>query len=156
MPEGRGVFASLSVEENLRLAFGARVGRRQVAASVERAYGAFPVLGQRSSQAAGTLSGGEQRLLSLAKVLVAPPDLLVADELSLGLAPAVLDDVYAGLAEIRRAGTALLVVEQQIDRALALAERAVVLERGSVAFDGEVAAAAAVVERLLVRGHPTD
>ena len=136
VPEGRGIFASLSVEENLVLTFRQRAGRQSVAGSLARAYEAFPVLGERRKQRGGTLSGGQQRLLSLAKVLVVPPKLLVADELSLGLAPVVVDAVYEGLREINRAGTALLVVEQQVDRVLSLAQEAVVLEHGAVAFDG--------------------
>lgn len=149
VPEGRGVFAHLTVEENLALAFRQRRGRREVARSLERAYEAFPVLGERRKQPGGTLSGGQQRLLSLAKVLVVPPELLVADELSLGLAPVVVDAVYEGLREINRAGTALLVVEQQVDRALELAGGAVLLEHGQVAYRGPADQALAAVERVL-------
>jgi branched-chain amino acid transport system ATP-binding protein len=149
VPEGRGIFANLTVEENLALAFRQRGGRRSVASSIERAYAEFPVLGERRRQRGGTLSGGQQRLLSLAKILVAPPALLVADELSLGLAPVVVDAVYEGLRSISDAGTAILVVEQQIDRALDLASGAVVLEHGTVAFDGPADRAAAEVERVL-------
>ncbi|HUA96413.1 MAG TPA: ABC transporter ATP-binding protein, partial [Acidimicrobiales bacterium] len=156
VPEGRGIFSSLTVEENLVLAFRQRAGRQAVAGALTRAYEAFPVLGERRRQRGGTLSGGQQRLLSLAKVLVVPPQLLVADELSLGLAPVVVDAVYEGLREINRAGTALLVVEQQVDRVLALAEQAVVLEHGSVAFAGPSAEALAAVERVLAaRGEKT-
>ena len=156
VPEGRGIFASLTVEENLVLAFRQRAGRRAVAAALTRAYEAFPVLGERRTQRGGTLSGGQQRLLSLAKVLVVPPRILVADELSLGLAPVVVDAVYDGLREINRAGTALLVVEQQVDRALGLASSAVVLEHGSVAYEGSCQEALAAVERVLAaRGDQT-
>lgn len=151
VPEGRGVFDSLSVEENLVLSFRRRVRRGQVRAALERAYARFGVLGERRHDRAGTLSGGQQRLLSLAKVLVAPPKVLVADELSLGLAPTVVDDVYAGLAEARLAGTALVVVEQQVDRALALAASAVVLEHGSVAYFGPAPGARSVMEQVLAR-----
>jgi branched-chain amino acid transport system ATP-binding protein len=156
VPEGRGIFASLTVEENLVLAFRQRAGRRAVAGALTRAYEAFPVLGERRRQRGGTLSGGQQRLLSLAKVLVVPPRLLVADELSLGLAPVVVDAVYEGLREINRSGTALLVVEQQVDRVLSLAQQAVVLEHGTVAFDGPSTEAMAAVERVLAaRGEKT-
>ena len=95
--EGRGVFSSLTVEENLTLAFRQRDGRGKLKENLERAYTAFPILGERRRQLAGTLSGGQQRLLSLAKVLVVPSKVLVADELSLGLAPVVVDTVYEGL-----------------------------------------------------------
>jgi branched-chain amino acid transport system ATP-binding protein len=149
VPEGRGVFASLTVEENLRLVFRQRGGRQCVADSLARAYEAFPVLGQRRSQHGGTLSGGEQRMLSLAKVLVLPPGLLVADEISLGLAPVVIDAVYDGLRKINGAGTALLVVEQQVDRVLDLAGTAVVLEHGSVAYLGDADGALAAVEQVM-------
>jgi branched-chain amino acid transport system ATP-binding protein len=149
VPEGRGIFASLTVEENLVLAFRQRAGRQAVAGALARAYEAFPVLGERRRQRGGTLSGGQQRLLSLAKVLVVPPSLLVADELSLGLAPVVVDAVYEGLSEINRAGTALLVVEQQVDRVLSLAQQAVVLEHGAVAFAGSSGEAMVAVERVL-------
>lgn len=149
--EGRGVFGSLTVEENLVLAFRQRAGRAKVAESLVRAYDAFPILGERRRQQAGTLSGGQQRLLSLAKVLVVPPQLLVADELSLGLAPVVIDAVYHGLEEIRANGTALLVVEQQVDRALRLADRAVVIDRGAITYQGASEGAAAATEALLAR-----
>jgi len=149
VPEGRGVFASLTVEENLRLVFRQRGGRQCVPDALERAYQAFPVLGERRRQHGGTLSGGEQRMLSLAKVLVLPPSLLVADEISLGLAPVVIDAVYEGLREINRAGTALLVVEQQVDRVLDLAGTAVVLEHGSVAYGGPADGALAAVEKVM-------
>ena len=96
VPEGRGVFSTLSVAENLALAFN-RLGRSSVSGAIDRAYEAFPVLSERRKQMAGTLSGGQQRILSLAKVLASPPELLIVDELSLGLAPVVVDAVYDGL-----------------------------------------------------------
>jgi branched-chain amino acid transport system ATP-binding protein len=147
VPEGRGCFASLSVAENLELTFRQRAGRAGLADAIERAYDAFPALADRRRQRAGTLSGGQQRLLSLARVLIVPPSLLVADELSLGLSPAWIDTVYQGLADIHRGGSALLIVEQRIDRALGMAERAVVLERGRVVSDGPAKEAAASLGR---------
>jgi len=149
--EGRGVFSSLTVEENLTLAFRQREGRGKLRENLERAYSAFPILGERRKQSAGTLSGGQQRLLSLAKVLVVPSKVLFADELSLGLAPVVVDTVYDGLREINRNGTALVVVEQQIHRVLELATWAVVLDHGAVAYEGEPSGAGAVVESLMQR-----
>jgi branched-chain amino acid transport system ATP-binding protein len=149
--EGRGVFATLTVEENLTLAFRQRAGRQQLKANLERAYTAFPILGERRRQLAGLLSGGQQRLLSLAKVLVVPPHLLVADELSLGLAPVIIDAVYEGLTEINKNGTALLVVEQQVSRVLSLASRAVVVDRGSVAYEGEPGGAQAAMEAIMAK-----
>ncbi|MHB8219762.1 MAG: ABC transporter ATP-binding protein [Acidimicrobiales bacterium] len=149
VPEGRGIFASLTVEENLTVVFRQRAGRAGVAAALDRAYQSFPVLGERRKQRGGTLSGGQQRLLSLAKVLVVPPRLLVADELSLGLAPVVVDAVYEGLRAINATGTAILVVEQQVDRALDLADGAVVLEHGAAAFVGLATQATVAVEKVL-------
>ncbi len=149
VPEGRGVFANLTVEENLKLAFRQRGGRRSVGASLDRAYVAFPILGARRRQAGGTLSGGEQRILSLAKVLIVPPRLLVADEISLGLAPVMIDAVYDGLRRINGAGTALLIVEQQVDRVLDIAATVVVLEHGAVAYLGPASGAMEAVERVL-------
>jgi branched-chain amino acid transport system ATP-binding protein len=149
VPEGRGIFSNLTVEENLILAFRQRLGRRRVSEALARAYDGFPILGERRKQRGGTLSGGQQRLLSLAKVLVAPPRLLVADELSLGLAPVVIETVYEGLRKINRAGTALLVVEQQVDRAVGLATDAVILEHGGVAYTGASHGAKRAMERIL-------
>ena len=105
--EGRSVFASLSVEENLELTFRQALGKSGMGAALARAYDAFPRLAERRSQLAGTLSGGEQRMLSLAKVLASPPRLRIVDELSLGLAPIVIDLVFRTLREVRDAGTAL-------------------------------------------------
>ncbi len=156
VPEGRGVFGSLSVEENLVLSFRRRAGRSEVSTALERAYGAFPVLAERRRQQAATLSGGQQRMLSLAKVLAVPPRLLVVDELSLGLAPVIVDAVYDGLVAIRSNGTTLLVVEQQVDRALALADLAVVLAKGAVAWQGPAAGAATAMEGILGTGSVVD
>jgi branched-chain amino acid transport system ATP-binding protein len=150
VPEGRGVFADLSVEENLVLLLRQRVGRKRVAECLGRAYDAFPILKERRRQRAGLLSGGQQRLLSLANVLVAPPAVLIADELSLGLAPAVVDAVYDGLREINRAGCALVVVEQQTDRVLDMVTEAMVLEHGEVVYDGDPAGAIAALERVVI------
>jgi branched-chain amino acid transport system ATP-binding protein len=149
VPEGRGIFADLTVDENLRMLFRQKLGRRQVPGAIEEAYAAFPILGNRCKQHGGTLSGGEQRILSLAKVLVAPPRLLVADEISLGLAPVMVDVIYDGLRRINAAGTAVLVVEQQVDRVLDVASTAVVLEHGSVVYHGQCGGAMTAVEALL-------
>jgi branched-chain amino acid transport system ATP-binding protein len=149
VPEGRGIFSDLSVEENLVLLFRQRAGKKRVNECLTRAYEVFPILGSRRKQRAGQLSGGQQRLLSLANVLVVPPALLIADELSLGLAPLVVDAVYEGLREIHRAGCALLIVEQQIDRVLDIANEALVLEHGAVAYDGPVDGALRAVEEVL-------
>jgi branched-chain amino acid transport system ATP-binding protein len=153
VPEGRGIFSSLSVEENLIVTFRHGPAKKESKAALQRSFEAFPVLQKRRNQRAGTLSGGEQRILSLAKVLSVAPRLLVVDELSLGLAPAVVDTVYDSLIKIREAGTALLVVEQQIDRALSIADSAVLLAHGSVAWSGPASAASEAMERLFASMH---
>src|ERR1019366_1190706 len=139
----------LTVEENLRVLFRQKFGRSGVPDALARAYEDFPILGKRAKQQAGTLSGGEQRILSLAKVLVCPPRLLVADEISLGLAPVVIDAIYEGLRKINRAGAALLIVEQQVNRVLDMVETAVVLEHGAAAYAGPASGALAAAERVL-------
>ena len=148
-PEGRPVFASLTVEENLELSFHRAFGRAGLAGALDRAYGLFPRLGERRGQLAGTLSGGEQRMLSLARVLVESPRLLIADELSLGLAPMIVDQVFETLGRIRDAGTALLIVEQQVGHALRLCDRAAVLEHGLITWHGPSNEAGAVLESRL-------
>jgi branched-chain amino acid transport system ATP-binding protein len=135
-PEGRSVFATLSVEENLLLPFRRQFGRAGQAGALAKAYELFPRLGERRRQQAGSLSGGEQRMLTLARVLVLEPRLLVADELSLGLAPIITNEVYDVLRRILATGTALLVIEQQVDHALALADHVIVLERGQIVSSG--------------------
>ena len=151
-PEGRSVFSTLTVEENLTLQFRQALGKAGMAAAIGRAYEAFPRLSERRRQTAGTLSGGEQRMLSLAKVLANPPRMLVVDELSLGLAPIVVDEVFATLARIRQAGTSLLIVEQHVGKALSLADRAVLLSKGSVVHEGPVDELRDLVGELLPGG----
>jgi branched-chain amino acid transport system ATP-binding protein len=152
-PEGRSVFASLTVSENLELTFHRSRGRSGAAAALEEAYSLFPRIGERRRQLAGTLSGGEQRMLALARVVVEHPRLLIADELSLGLAPIVVDDVYRTLAAIRDSGTTLLIVEQHVHHALGLADEAVVLVHGEVAYSGSVADIGDLQSRLLAGGE---
>ncbi|MCU1426646.1 MAG: transporter related [Actinomycetia bacterium] len=147
--EGRSVFASLTVEENLSLTFRRSRGRAGVAAGLDEAYTMFPRLKERHRQLAGTLSGGEQRMLSLARVLVERPRLLIADELSLGLAPLIVDEVYATLATIREAGTTLLIIEQHVSHALGIADEVVVLAKGEVAYSGPASEVGDLHVRLL-------
>lgn len=135
-PEGRSVFATLTVEENLVLSFRRTRGRGGVRSGLDEAFSLFPALAGRRRQAAGTLSGGEQRMLSLARVLVETPKLLVADELSLGLAPIVVDQIYESLERLRGAGTALLVVEQHVAHALALCDQVATLDHGTITWTG--------------------
>jgi len=135
-PEGRSVFATLTVAENLKLSFRQTHGASGLTRALDRAYDLFPQLGDRRSQMAGTLSGGEQRMLSMARVLVDPPKLLIADEPSLGLAPIIIDEVYQSLRAIREAGTAVLIVEQQVGQALQLCDWTTVLAHGAVEWEG--------------------
>jgi branched-chain amino acid transport system ATP-binding protein len=155
-PEGRAVFASLTVEENLTLWFRRMLGRGRVDEGLTAAYDAFPRLGERRGQVAGTLSGGEQRMLSLARVMVDPPAVLVADELSLGLAPIIVDEVYATLGRLRDAGCALVIVEQQVAHALDLADEAVVLSRGRSVFSGPAADLRSHAAELALGVHHED
>jgi branched-chain amino acid transport system ATP-binding protein len=148
-PEGRSVFASLTVQENLELTFRRSRGRAGVGAGLAEAYELFPRLGERRRQLAGTLSGGEQRMLALARVMVERPRLLIADELSLGLAPIVVDEVYRTLAAIRDAGTTLLIVEQHVHHALAIADDTVVLSHGEVVYSGPVSELGDLHARML-------
>jgi branched-chain amino acid transport system ATP-binding protein len=130
VPEGRLVLAGMSVEENLRLA--SREG-------VDEAYTRFPILRERRSLLAGNLSGGEQQMLVIARALLARPRLLLLDEPSLGLAPKVVSEVFAVLADLKRHGTTMLLVEQNAAKALRLADRAYVLELGRIALAGRAA-----------------
>jgi branched-chain amino acid transport system ATP-binding protein len=148
-PEGRSVFATLTVEENLTLSIHRIRGRSGVRAGLDAAYELFPPLRDRRAQAAGTLSGGEQRMLSMARVLVDTPKVLVADELSLGLAPRIIEQTYESLARLRATGTSLLVIEQHVSHALALCDEVLVLDHGSVAWRGPTAEAADRVQAYL-------
>ena len=151
-PEGRSVFASLTVAENLELTFRRSRGRAGVREALDEAFAMFPRLGERRSQVAGTLSGGEQRMLSLSRVIVEQPRLLIADELSLGLAPIIVDEVYRTLQQIRDAGTTLLIVEQHVHHALGIADDAIVLVKGEVAYAGPVAELGDLQSRVLGGG----
>jgi len=148
-PEGHPVFATLSVEENLALTFRRAVGPRRVPALLAKAFEAFHFLGERRDQLAGTLSGGEQRMLALARVLALPQRLLIVDELSLGLAPVMVDEMFAALRRLLAAGTSLLVVEQHVGRALELADHVVVLAHGRVVRAGPTEEMADALSTLL-------
>jgi branched-chain amino acid transport system ATP-binding protein len=137
VPEGRGTFAQLSVDENLRLGAHVRRGRAGVQADYDRMLERFPILADRRGQAAGTLSGGEQQQLALARALMQRPRLLLLDEPSLGLAPRVVADFFAVVRELNeQEGLSVLVVEQNATLALASSARAYVLEVGRVAVAG--------------------
>jgi len=132
LPEGRGIFPSLSVRDNLIL----QSPKGEEHASIERAVEAFPILGTRIQQTAGSLSGGEQQMLALVRAYVSHPKLVVVDEASLGLAPLIVDKIFEMLQQIVDTGTSLLLVEQYVTRALAIADRVYLLNRGRVVFSG--------------------
>lgn len=142
LPEGRGVFRSLSVLNNLRMAAKVVSGRKDRRSAVGLAMEIFPVLADRRRQVAGSLSGGEQQMLSLARALATAPKLLIADEMSLGLAPRMVEIVFEGLGRARQAGVSVIMIEQYVHRALAFADQCLLLQRGSVAWSGPAGAAA--------------
>jgi len=138
-PEGRRVFPYLSVEENLLMGAYVRRDRAGIAADLERVCEHFPVLAERRRQAAGTLSGGEQQMLAIGRALMARPKLILFDEPSLGLAPTIVETTFSIIADIRRQGTTVLMVEQNAYLALRMADRAYVLETGRVVLAGAAA-----------------
>ena len=135
IPEGRAIFRHLTVRENLQM----QVGGRAVADAIARAVATFPRLEGRLGQVAGTLSGGEQQMLAVARALVTDPSLVMADELSVGLAPVIVDEIFAAVESLRTQGVSLLIVEQYVERVLELADYVYILHKGSVAFVGEPA-----------------
>jgi branched-chain amino acid transport system ATP-binding protein len=135
-PEGRGIFLNLTVRENLMLGAYLRRDGEQVASDEDRCYGLFPILAERRTQVAGTLSGGEQQMLAVARALMSRPRLMLLDEPSLGLAPQVVERIFSVLREVNAGGVALLLVEQNAHKALQLAHRGLVLETGTVVMRG--------------------
>ena len=134
VPEGRRVFANLTVEENLRI--GAYLRKDSIKEDMEEVYKLFPRLKEREWQLAGTLSGGEQQMLAMSRALMSHPKLMMLDEPSMGLAPIIVDQVFGIIKELHKSGTTILLVEQNARKALQIADRAYVLETGSITLEG--------------------
>jgi len=135
-PEGRGVFANLTVRENLQMGAYLQKNRAEIAAGMKKVFEMFPRLKERETQKAGTLSGGEQQMLAMGRALMSKPRLLLLDEPSLGLAPLVVHTIFEAIEEIRSKGTTILLVEQNAHAALHHSDRAYVLETGSITMQG--------------------
>lgn len=143
VPEGRRLFSAMSVRDNLLMGAYLREDRAEIEADLEKVYAAFPILAERRKQDAGTLSGGEQQMCAIGRGMMARPRLLLIDELSLGLAPRIVDLLSESLREINRTGVAILLVEQDVMNAFELADRAYVVDRGTVTVSGKASDLAA-------------
>ena len=138
-PEGRRVFPGMTVLENLRLGASQRRDKENIPADLERMFTMFPILRERKSQTAGTLSGGEQQMLALTRALMNRPKMLLLDEPSLGIAPLIVRQICATLKDLKQAGTTILLVEQNVNIALELADRAYILRTGEIVLEGSAA-----------------
>ncbi|MGV8145787.1 MAG: ABC transporter ATP-binding protein [Alkaliphilus sp.] len=136
VPEGRRVFSDLTVDENLMLGAYARDDKSEIKKDIARMKGFFPILGQRSWQLAGTLSGGEQQMLAVSRALMSRPKLLMMDEPSLGLAPLIVKNIFEIIKEIHKQGVTILLIEQNANAALRIADKAYVLEIGKIILEG--------------------
>ncbi len=137
VPEGRRIFTDMTVYENLLMGTYLRADKAQIRRDIESMYERFPILGKRKNQLAGTLSGGEQQMLAMSRALMARPKLLLLDEPSMGLSPVLVKEIFDLIQEINRAGTTILLVEQNANLALSIASRAYILETGQIAMSGD-------------------
>ena len=137
VPEGRRVFADMSVYENLLMGAYTRKDRNEIAQSLEMVYKRFPRLKERTGQRAGTLSGGEQQMLAMGRALMSKPKIILMDEPSMGLSPIFVEEIFHIIREISASGTTVLLVEQNAKKALAIANRAYVLETGNIVLSGD-------------------
>ena len=143
VPEGRHVFARMTVEENLRMGAYILRDQRQIAENLERVYGHFPRLKERRRQLAGTLSGGEQQMLATGRALMTDPKIVLMDEPSMGLSPLLVKEIFSIIQELHKSGITILLVEQNAKMALAVSDRAYVLETGTISMEGPAAELAA-------------
>lgn len=137
VPEGRRVFAELSVYENLKLGAYTRKDKKEIEETLARVYKSFPRLEERKNQLAGTLSGGEQQMLAMGRALMSKPKIILMDEPSMGLSPILVEEIFHIIREISASGTTVLLVEQNAKKALAIADRAYVLETGNIVLSGD-------------------
>ena len=137
VPEGRRVFAELSVYENLKLGAYTRKDKKEIEETLARVYKSFPRLEERKNQLAGTLSGGEQQMLAMGRALMSKPKIILMDEPSMGLSPILVEEIFHIIREISAGGTTVLLVEQNAKKALAIADRAYVLETGNIVLSGD-------------------
>lgn len=137
VPEGRRVFAQMSVEENLQLGAYTIKDKKQILADIEKMYSRFPRLKERRRQLAGTMSGGEQQMLAIGRALMSRPEIILMDEPSMGLAPILVQEIFEIIKEINESGTTVLLVEQNANMALQIAHRAYVLETGEIVLSGK-------------------
>ncbi|MEF9903159.1 ABC transporter ATP-binding protein [Streptomyces sp. NPDC005774] len=135
-PEGRHIFPRMTIEDNLRLGAFLRNDKTGIEKDIQRAYDRFPILGERRKQAAGTLSGGEQQMLAMGRALMSQPKLLMLDEPSMGLSPIMMQKIMATISELKAQGTTILLVEQNAQAALSLADQAHVMEIGKIVLSG--------------------
>ena len=143
VPEGRHVFARMTVEENLRMGAYILRDQKQIAENLERVYGHFPRLKERRRQLAGTLSGGEQQMLAMGRALMTDPKIVLMDEPSMGLSPLLVKEIFAIIQQLHESGITILLVEQNAKMALAVSDRAYVLETGTISMEGPAAELAA-------------
>jgi len=137
VPEGRRVFAKMSVQENLEMGAYLRNDKGEIAADLDSVFEKFPRLKERRKQYAGTMSGGEQQMLAMGRALMSRPDILLLDEPSMGLAPILVQEIFDTIVEVNKAGTTILLVEQNAHMALTIADRAYVLETGKIVLEGD-------------------
>jgi branched-chain amino acid transport system ATP-binding protein len=156
IPEGRGIFPGLSVVDNLRMSLRRTASRQSLQKDIDSAMETFPILAQRRNQLAGTMSGGEQQMLALIRMIVGKPKLVIADEPSLGLAPLMVNLIFESLERARDAGATIILIEQFAHRALEFADKCVIMQRGHVTWQGPARDAKGEVLARYLGSEPAD